>query len=316
MPTLTQTLLALVVFTGLFFVIERWLGRARVQKVFRKQWLTDATWWLVTPLFTKQIVKLILILPALLLVVAGLATVEGFQLRTYTGFGLLSQQPLWLQTIEVYGLADFIGYWTHRLFHRGRWWPFHAVHHSTEELDWLGSVRVHPVNDLVNQILQVSPLLLLGFNPWVTLSTAPFLTFYAIFLHANVNWDLGPLRGIIASPVFHRWHHSKDQAAWDKNFAGLLPLWDRLFGTYYMPKGRWPENFGIHDLMPGHLIGQMWVPFAWARWKIRQAEKEMNPSDGHHGWRVEPSSAATESRGIEVSSAGKRTDPSYHDLQK
>lgn len=277
MPNLTVTLVALVLFTGVFFVIERWLGRGRGrgrrQKVFRKQWLTDATWWIITPLFTKQMVKLILVLPALLLVGAKVATVEGLQLRTYAGFGPLSQQPLWLQAIEIYVIVDFIGYWTHRLFHRGRWWPFHAVHHSTEELDWLGSVRVHPVNDLVNKLFQVSPLLLLGFNPWVTLSTAPFLTFYALFLHANVNWDLGPLRGIIASPVFHRWHHSKEREAWDKNFAGLLPIWDRLFGTYYMPQGRWPENFGIHDPMPGNLVGQMWVPFTWTRWKRRQAEK-------------------------------------------
>jgi sterol desaturase/sphingolipid hydroxylase (fatty acid hydroxylase superfamily) len=273
MPNLTVTFVALVVFTGVFFVIERWLGRGRAQKVFRKQWLTDATWWIITPLVTKQMVKLILVLPALVLVGAKVATVEGLQLRTYSGFGPLSQQPLWLQAIEIYAIVDFIGYWTHRLFHRGRWWPFHAVHHSTEELDWLGSVRVHPVNDLVNKLFQVSPLLLLGFNPWVTLSAAPFLTFYAIFLHANVNWDLGPLRGVIASPVFHRWHHSKDREAWDKNFAGLLPIWDRLFGTYYMPQGRWPENFGIHDPMPGNVVGQMWVPFTWSRWKLRQAEK-------------------------------------------
>lgn len=273
MPSLTITLLALVIFTGVFFIIERLLGRGRAQKVFRKQWLTDATWWIITPLVTKQMVKLIFVLPALVLVGAKVATVEGLQLRTYSGFGPLSQQPLWLQVIEIYVIVDFIGYWTHRLFHRGRWWPFHAVHHSTEELDWLGSVRVHPVNDLVNKLFQVSPLLLLGFNPWVTLSAAPFLTFYAIFLHANVNWDLGPLRGVIASPVFHRWHHSKDREAWDKNFAGLLPIWDRLFGTYYMPEGRWPENFGIHDPMPGNLVGQMWVPFTWSRWKHRQAEK-------------------------------------------
>lgn len=274
MPTLTVTLLALGVFSGIFFVIERWLGRGRAQKVFRRQWLTDATWWVITPLFTKQMVRLVIVLPALLLVGAGLATVEGLQLKTYTGFGPLCRQPLWLQAIEIYVIVDFIGYWTHRLFHRGRWWPFHAVHHSTEELDWLGSVRVHPVNDLVNKLLQVSPLLLMGFNPYVTLSTAPFLTFYAIFLHANINWDFGPLRGVIASPVFHRWHHSRDREAWDKNFAGLLPLWDRLFGTYYMPRDRWPENFGIHDPMPGNIFGQMWVPFAWTRWKKRREKSD------------------------------------------
>jgi sterol desaturase/sphingolipid hydroxylase (fatty acid hydroxylase superfamily) len=274
MPTVIQTFLALVFFIIIFGAIEHLLGPGHRQKIFRRQWLTDASWWLITPLLTKPIVKLILALPALLLITAGLATVEGFQLRTYTGFGPLSQQPLWLQTLQIYGLADFLGYWTHRLFHRGRWWPFHAVHHSTEDLDWLGSVRVHPVNDLVNKLLQVSPLLLLGFNPWVTLSTAPFLTFYAIFLHANVNWDFGPLRGLIASPVFHRWHHSKEREAWDKNFAGLLPVWDRLFGTYYMPIDRWPENFGIDEPMPSHLVGQLWVPFNWTRWKKRHAPKD------------------------------------------
>lgn len=76
------------------------------------------------------------------------------------------------------------------------------------------------------------------------------LTFYAIFLHANVDWDFGPWRKVIATPVFHRRHHSRDREAWDKNFAGLLPFWDILFGTYYMPEGRQPENFGINEPMP------------------------------------------------------------------
>jgi sterol desaturase/sphingolipid hydroxylase (fatty acid hydroxylase superfamily) len=189
---------------------------------------------------------------------------DVLQLGSYTGYGPLSRQPLWLQAVQIYVLVDFIAYWTHRLFHRGRWWPFHAVHHSSEELDWLASIRVHPVNDLVNKLAQAVPVLLMGYNPTVTLSTAPVLTFYAILLHANVNWDFGPLRRVIATPVFHRWHHSKDREAWDKNFAGLLPIWDILFGTFYMPKGRYPENFGIHDEMPKGFLGQLWRPFAWA----------------------------------------------------
>lgn len=269
MATFIVALVALAVFTLLFLVIERGFGQGRPQKIFRKQWLTDASWWIITPLLTKPIIKVLLAAPVLILVGFNLTSIEAFQLRSYRGYGPLAAQPLWLQALEIYLIADFIAYWSHRLFHRRHLWPFHAVHHSTEELDWLGSVRVHPVNDLVTKLLQVSPLLLLGFNPWVTLSTAPFLTLYAIFLHANLNWDFGPLRGIIASPVFHRWHHSKDREAWDKNFAGLLPLWDRLFGTYYMPRDRWPENFGIHDPMPNHLLGQIGVPFVWSWWKKR-----------------------------------------------
>jgi sterol desaturase/sphingolipid hydroxylase (fatty acid hydroxylase superfamily) len=133
---------------------------------------------------------------------------------------------------------------------------------------------VHPVNELVNKLSQAVPLLLMGFNPLVTLSTAPVLTFFAIFIHANVNWDFGPLRYVIATPVFHRWHHSREREAWDKNFAGLLPLWDILFGTFYMPRGCYPENFGICEPMPKGFFGQLWEPFAW----LMRRGKKVDPA--------------------------------------
>lgn len=259
--------LALVVLSLVFLVIERVVarGRGRPQPIIRRGWWTDVFYWFATIVLTKPLVRLVLILPAIVLVLAQVTTVDLLKLGEYRGYGPLSRQPLWLQAIEIYLLADFIAYWTHRLFHTGKWWPFLAVHHSSEDLDWLGSIRVHPVNDIVNKFAQVTPILVLGFNPLVTLSTAPVLTFYAIFLHANVNWDFGPLRAVVATPVFHRWHHSRDREAWDKNFAGLLPLWDIIFGTYYMPRGRWPENFGIHEPMPAGFFGQLWEPFAALR---------------------------------------------------
>jgi sterol desaturase/sphingolipid hydroxylase (fatty acid hydroxylase superfamily) len=265
--TFLGALVALVILSVVFLVIERVAarGRGRAQPIIRRGWWTDIVYWFATILLTKPLARLLVILPAAILVLAQIVPAETFKLGAYRGFGPLSRQPLWLQAIEIYLLADFIGYWTHRLFHTGKWWPFHAVHHSSEELDWLGSIRVHPVNDLVNKLAQVTPILLLGFNPVVTLSTAPVLTFYAIFLHANVNWDFGPLRSVIATPVFHRWHHSRDREAWDKNFAGLFPFWDILFGTYYMPRDHWPKNFGINEPMPAGYLGQLWEPFAWLK---------------------------------------------------
>lgn len=264
--TLLSVAISLLVVAAIFFVIERLPGRARPQPIVRRGFWTDIIYWFATILLTKPFVRLMLILPASVLILTQVTTADLLRLQEYRGFGPLSRQPLWLQAIQIYLLVDFCAYWTHRLFHRGRWWPFHAVHHSSEDLDWLGSLRVHPVNDLVNKLAQATPVLLLGYNPMVTLSTAPVLTFYAIFIHANLNWDFGPLRGVIATPVFHRWHHSRDQAAWDKNFAGLFPLWDILFGTYYMPRDRWPENFGIHEPMPAGFFGQLWEPFAaWRR---------------------------------------------------
>jgi sterol desaturase/sphingolipid hydroxylase (fatty acid hydroxylase superfamily) len=258
-PTLKGTFFALIALSIIFFIIERVIGKAR-GPLIRKGWLTDVSYLFVTPLVSKSLSLAAIILPLGLLIWCGVASRESLQARTYAGFGPLSTQPLWLQAVEIYLLADLVSYWSHRLFHRGRWWPFHAVHHSSEDLDWLSSVRVHPVNELVTKALQVTPLLLLGFNPAVTLSFAPFLTFYAIFIHAKLDWDFGPLRFVVATPMFHRWHHSRQPEAIDKNFAGLLPIWDILFGTFYMPRGKVPEDFGIMEPIPNHLPGQLWQP--------------------------------------------------------
>lgn len=258
----TQKHLLGLLFLGLiFYFVERVMGARRRPGYFRTGWLTDATYFFTIELF-KQASRVLLIVPFIVLVVAGVTTGEAAKAGLYHGFGPVAAQPAWLQAIEIYLLADFIGYWIHRLFHTGAWWPFHAVHHSSEELDWLSSVRVHPVNEAVDKLAPVIPLLFLGFNPTVTLGVAGFLTFYAIFLHADVDWDFGPLRSVIATPVFHRWHHSKDSQAIDKNFAGLLPLWDILFGTYYMPRDRWPQDFGVHDRIAPTFWGQLWHPFA------------------------------------------------------
>lgn len=260
--TFTGITIGFLLLSLVFLVIERVLGRRRGAPWMRVGWWLDVCYWFFTPLITKGLTRLSLALPLGVLIGSGFVTVAEFRSGNYRGFGPLAQQPLWLQIIEIYATTDIIGYWTHRLFHCGKWWPFHAVHHSSEDLDWLSSVRLHPVNDLVSKFCQVTPLLLLGFNPFATLSAAPFFTFYAILLHAAVDWDYGPLRGIIASPVFHRWHHSKDREAWDKNFAGLFSFWDRIFGTYYMPPGRVPENFGIPEEFPKGLVGQLVEPFA------------------------------------------------------
>lgn len=259
-PTLKSTLIGLLALSLVFFIIERLLGRAR-GPLLRQGWLTDIAYWFITPFFTKLLSRIALLIPAGLLILFGFANAADFRNQTYTGFGPLSRQPIAIQALEIYLLADFISYWTHRLFHLGRWWPFHAVHHSSEDLDWLSSVRVHPVNDLVSKFLQVSPLLLLGFNPWVTLSTAPFFTLYAIFIHARVDWDFGPLRFLIATPAFHRWHHSRQTEAIDKNFAGLFPVWDLLFGTFYMPPGKAAADFGVAGGFPQDLPHQLWEPF-------------------------------------------------------
>lgn len=278
-PSVLQIAFGLLLLSVLFIFIEHVLGNARGKPFLRKEWLTDVGWWFFLPLVGKWFTRFAIFIPAGILIALGLTQADELKNRLYTGFGPLGAQPAWMQIIQIYVINDFFSYWSHRLFHRGRWWPFHAVHHSTENLDWLAAVRVHPVNEFVTKFAQVTPLLLLGYNPLAVGSAPVFLTLYAILLHANVNWTFGPLKYVIATPVFHRWHHSKDREAWDKNFAGLFPFWDILFGTFYMPKDRVPENFGIHDYMPSSLPGQLIQPFRqFAEKPAAQAVTSQPPS--------------------------------------
>jgi sterol desaturase/sphingolipid hydroxylase (fatty acid hydroxylase superfamily) len=260
--SLQKSIISFLILAVLFSTLEWWFGKNK-KPIFRKGWKANLAWFFYSALVGKFLRLALIMVPLLALMLCGVASINSLQGRTYNGFGPIAAQPWWLQLIEIYVLTDFIGYWTHRLFHQRHLWPFHAVHHSSEDLNWLGSVRVHPVNEMMNQFVHVAPLLLVGFNPWIASSYAPFLTLYAIMLHAELDWDFGPFRYIIASPVFHRWHHSKQCEAWDKNFAGLFPLWDLLYGTLYMPKNRKPEDFGITDDMPESFLGQMVKPFIW-----------------------------------------------------
>ena len=111
------------------------------------------------------------------------------------------------------------------------------------------------------RVVGVLPVLSLGFAPIAVAGIVPVLTFMAILVHANLDWDWGPLRGVVASPRFHRWQHTSDKEARDKNFAGLLPVWDIVFGTYYMPKNQRPREFGTSTAVPAGLVGQLVFPF-------------------------------------------------------
>jgi len=248
------------VLTVFYAAIARLWPSVPGQRIVRRGFWTDCVYWLWTPIVTKAITPV-----AIAIVTLPVVAFFGLHYATLTqGHGLLSRQPLWAQGLEVFVIGDFLGYWQHRLFHGRSLWRFHAVHHSSTELDWLSSVRLHPVNDIGSKLIVAVPLIALGFNFAPVALYAPITTFYAIMVHANVKWDLGPFRAAFVSPAFHRWHHTKAEEGQDKNFAGAFPLWDILFGTYYMPR-RQPVVFGIDDPMPAGIIGQMLQPFRAAR---------------------------------------------------
>ncbi|MBY0461528.1 MAG: sterol desaturase family protein, partial [Gemmataceae bacterium] len=173
--------------------------------------------------------------------------------------------------------ADFIDYWTHRWFHVSRAWRFHAIHHSPEHMNWLASARMHPVNDFITRLCQVIPVVLLGLSVKAVLFVVPALVFFVIVLHSNLSWDYGPFRWVLVSPLYHRWHHTKDEEGLDKNFAGIFPLWDVLFGTAHFPR-REPVQFGVnHHPPPETFLGQMLYPFRRLSTQHEEAAESSHP---------------------------------------
>jgi sterol desaturase/sphingolipid hydroxylase (fatty acid hydroxylase superfamily) len=249
--------IAFAILAVLFWILQTVWPSVRGQKILRRGFFTDCIYWLWTPIVTRAITPL-----AIAVALVPLAALYGTNLRHLVqGHGVLAAQPLWAQGLEIFVIGDFLGYWQHRLFHGRHLWPFHAVHHSSTELDWLSSVRLHPVNDVIGRLIVAVPLVVAGFNTTVVALYAPFLTVYAIMLHANVGWDYGPLKYVFASPAFHRWHHTSATEGRDTNFSGGLPLWDLMFGTFHMPKDQKPLVFGVDDPIPADFIGQMIAPF-------------------------------------------------------
>ena len=81
-----------------------------------------------------------------------------------------------------------------------------------------------------------------------------YVFLHSTFIHANVRFDFGVLRHVIATPQFHHWHHGIEQEAIDVNFAVHFPLLDRLFGTHHLPGKAWPAGYGVggHPVPEGY----------------------------------------------------------------
>jgi sterol desaturase/sphingolipid hydroxylase (fatty acid hydroxylase superfamily) len=105
-------------------------------------------------------------------------------------------------------------------------------------------------------------LLVAGISPNIFVVLGPLTVAHSAFVHANLDWSLGPFKYVIAGPVFHRWHHTAADRGGEKNFAATFPILDVIFGTFYMPKGELPDKYGIDDrTFPSSFTAQLAHPF-------------------------------------------------------
>lgn len=197
---------------------------------------------------------------AVILGVASLAWLPGLALRPLVGVA----PPVVPMLIGIV-LFDIAVYWAHRWAHEVPFlWRFHSVHHSTRRLDWVSGFRNHPFDGV---FLAPAFVLLLaaGFSAEFTgvLVVVQLLT--GLFAHANVRWRLRPLHRVVITPEFHHWHHANEPGAINSNYSVFLPLWDTLFGTYFMPDDRRPQHYGISEPTPPGIVRQLLHPFRGLR---------------------------------------------------
>lgn len=229
---------------------EKLFPRHEGQKVRRPHLGTDISYALVSPLMAVGAGFV-----AIIIGVISLAWIPGLLLKPYVAMIPAAYAPF-----VGFVIFDIIVYWTHRFYHEiPVLWKFHAIHHSTEHLDWASGFRGHPFDGTL-----AAPafffLIAAGFTAEMTGVFAALQIVVGLFLHANVKWRLKWLHAIVITPEFHHWHHTKDEEAIWTNYSVFFPLWDIIFGTYFMPKNRRPENYGVDEYIPDGIVEQLRYP--------------------------------------------------------
>jgi sterol desaturase/sphingolipid hydroxylase (fatty acid hydroxylase superfamily) len=246
----TEGLVFMIVLFILIVPVEKLFPRHKGQKVRRPLYKLDVSYALSSPLL-----NLVALIAAVVVAIISFAWVPGLLIRP-----LVAEIPSQWMPVVGFLIFDMIGYWTHRFYHEiPVLWKFHAVHHSTEHLDWVSGFRAHPFDGTL-----IAPafifLIAAGFSPEITGAFAIFQIILGLLLHANVKFRFRWLHPFLGTPEMHHWHHSNETDAVWTNYGAALPLWDQVFGTYYMPKDKRPSVYGIDEHIEPNMIDQLMYP--------------------------------------------------------
>ncbi len=186
----------------------------------------------------------------------------------HLGAGPWLSLPWPITILLVVLLFDIADYWTHRLMHNSLLWGVHAVHHSEQRMTWLTSSRVHIFESSVMKLGYLFILGWVGFPMWALLAANVVAYLHNRYVHCDVGWNHGPLAKVIASPNWHRWHHSVEPSAYNKNYANVFSFLDVIFGTYHNP-GRCRTDVGLREIPKPTVWNQLFLPFThvWSELK-------------------------------------------------
>lgn len=246
-------------FSAFVFVpIERMMA-VRPMSPLRPEWRTDLAYFFVSHVLVQFV---------LIAVTASTSTIAALAAFPTIKSGIQTL-PVWGQFLLAVFAADLAQAVLHRAYHKvPLLWRFHAVHHSSRNMDWLAGSRVHIVEILLTRSAVLLPLVVLGFAPGAVNAYVILVGIQAVLAHANLRLNFGWLEYLLVTPRYHHWHHARDGAYADANYAIHLPLVDMLMGTFRRPPPRhWPPEYGVMQLesVPRGFWPQTRMPLARSR---------------------------------------------------
>jgi alkylglycerol monooxygenase len=150
----------------------------------------------------------------------------------YENIRLASIPVTWYWWIILFIGVDFCYYWFHRLSHEiNAIWATHVVHHQSEEYNLTVALRQSWFQGFFSSLFYL-PLAIIGFDPLTTVTVIAFNTLYQFWIHTELIKTMGWFEWIFNTPSHHRVHHGTNPEYIDKNHAGTLIIWDRIFGTF------------------------------------------------------------------------------------
>jgi sterol desaturase/sphingolipid hydroxylase (fatty acid hydroxylase superfamily) len=267
---------------AVFSLVEKLWPSPDLHKWWRRPLLIDICSWLILPLALSAGISLaVLGRDAILAVLPP----NGFWQVLATMRASISGLPALIQVVIAFIVVDFLSYWLHRAYHHFPFlWSFHVFHHSAEDLDWLTTLRVHPISELFNNALMAVPLLLAGFSVKTMAVANSLIAVSALLTHANVPWTFGRLRCLFVSPIFHQWHHARLEGGTQPppaaNFGAALSIWDRMFRTGSFASDKRPASFGIEDSPRLNLATLLLHPHTFFVQRIFGSRIETPPEPG------------------------------------
>lgn len=253
---------------AIFSFVEGLWPSSRSHKWWRRPLLVDICAWLIHPLTLGA--GIALAVAAANTVTAMIPVREPWLILTALRENVIGW-PSWAQIAVAFLLADILSYWIHRAYHCfPALWAFHVVHHTSEELDWLSTSRLHPVSQIVDTAVVAGILLLLGIPVSAVVAANIIIGASALLVHANVWWNFGFLQYLLVSPVFHQWHHAcMENKPHERtgNYGAVLSVWDRMFGTWSLPALKRPARFGVEDGPAATLLDLVLHPLR-ACWRL------------------------------------------------